>query len=217
MGTTTSVADGNLTTGEHTPLSAALDLKPFCGVDQCRPYLLQPFSVGNFTYATNGHIMVRVPRRADVPDKTKEFNQDKPLEGHEKAIYAPLTGSLPVMEMEDCDCFDGYEHDCPDCECVCEACDGDGKTYPHASTSIGGANFAARYVALLLTLPGIEVAAKHAFPDPLLFRFDGGIGALMPINGECATHIEMKATNSAPGTPVVNPPSNEAAVVQEGD
>ena len=39
------------------------DLKQFCTcTNDCRDFLRQPFSDAKYTYATNGHIMVRVPR-----------------------------------------------------------------------------------------------------------------------------------------------------------
>src|SRR5574337_601455 len=43
-----------------------IDLKKFCSKD--RPKLLDPFSGGEFTYASNGHIAVRVPRCAEYAD-----------------------------------------------------------------------------------------------------------------------------------------------------
>jgi len=47
------------------------DLKKYCSKDETRPYLHEPFSRGEWTYATNGHIAVRVPKLADVPEPQK--------------------------------------------------------------------------------------------------------------------------------------------------
>jgi len=46
-----------------------IDLKLFCDPnDPVRPWLGQPFSAGAWTYATDGHIAVRVPRLEDVAE-----------------------------------------------------------------------------------------------------------------------------------------------------
>lgn len=37
-------------------------LKKFCSFDRDREHLCQPFSMGGFSFATNGHIIVRIPR-----------------------------------------------------------------------------------------------------------------------------------------------------------
>lgn len=42
-----------------------IDLKPFCAPNEDYRRLTDPFNDGDYTYATNSHICVRVPRRAD--------------------------------------------------------------------------------------------------------------------------------------------------------
>ncbi len=54
-----------------------IDLKPFCGDNDIRYYLNEPFSEGEFTYATNGHILIRVPRRDDVPEVSVDSMKNK--------------------------------------------------------------------------------------------------------------------------------------------
>lgn len=58
---------------------AEIDLSHFCYTEDDRSYLKQPWSRGDFTYATNGHIMVRVPRRSDVPENDKAPDADRVL------------------------------------------------------------------------------------------------------------------------------------------
>lgn len=43
-----------------------VDLKQFCGTNTWRPYLNEPFSRGEYTYATDSAIIVRVPRVAEI-------------------------------------------------------------------------------------------------------------------------------------------------------
>jgi hypothetical protein len=170
-----------------------INLTPFCGTDETRPYLMKPFSRGDFTYATDGHICVRVSRREDVPEQE---NFDRPDitklpwgTDREYVSLAPL--SLPPVCTEECDCFDGYEHDCPDCECVCATCNGTSQRDCDYDTSVDLLDrpFALRPVRLLIALPNLQIAAisdMHA----LAFTFDGGAGFLMALRGPHSEHIK---------------------------
>lgn len=51
-----------------TPAVTIDTLRRFCAQDATRGALCSPFSRGPYTYASNGHICVRVPRMADVPE-----------------------------------------------------------------------------------------------------------------------------------------------------
>jgi hypothetical protein len=164
-----------------------LDLQQFCSEDGARSAKLgQPWSIGDHTYACDGAILVRVDRRTDVPEN--EFAPDRPL--IEKLLGSPPVGQFVAMppvqlppftetECEKCD-GRGYEHDCPDCECDCRACDGTGKTQDETLVGIGKAIFKSRYIRRLLALPGLEVPENSASEDPMAFKFEGGIGVLMP-------------------------------------
>jgi hypothetical protein len=144
-----------------------LDLQQFCSTDETRHYLLNPFSRDGFTYATNGHIMVRVALRPDVPDVDKKFNQEGPLKDLESATFfrpsfelppKPVRGECPTCEGR------GFKHNCPGCECQCGTCDGSGESDGERlfSTSIGPKIFALNYVRQVLSLPGIELATLPA-------------------------------------------------------
>ncbi len=172
-----------------------LDLSKYCERgESSRPYLRQPFSHGDFTYATNGHIMVRIPRRDDVPPpdmpkaaETLEVRWDKPLEGHDTAIYTKTLPELPErgQYVDPCPRCDGTGrgHDCPDCQCECHDCVGTGFDDPDkgAEVLIGVGKFAVKYIRMVAELPGIEIMEYTQKGDPILFRFDGGIGAVMPL------------------------------------
>ncbi len=121
-----------------------IDLKPFCRTMNIGKAidLTQPWSAGEYTYAANGHIMVRVPRRDDVPERSNvplvQHIWDGSLIGREKAKPLPKVPSLGVKSCETCEgsgrvvtcnhcagegvqeCDMGHEHEC-------EECDGDGE------------------------------------------------------------------------------------------
>ena len=174
-----------------------IDLKPFCSTDRFRPNLHNPFSLGSWTYATNGHVCVRVPRRDDVPEAT-----DKPVAANtlferrnfSDAILRPLGEfDLPTLERWPCSRCEGrgHKHDCPDCNCECENCDGRGETEEDASVGVGGRFYTARYLRAVSALPELQIETNPPGNDPLFFRFaEGGEGLWMPLRDRCEKHAE---------------------------
>ena len=53
------------------------DLMKFCSTDQSRVRIGNPWSIGEYTVATNGHILIRIPRLPDVPENPKAPRIDK--------------------------------------------------------------------------------------------------------------------------------------------
>lgn len=186
-----------------------IDFFKFCADDFLRPYLRRPFSCGNYSYATNGHIMVRVPRRDDfadldetASDAAKSAKWDAPLGGHEASTFIKLDVELPAQVTSGDQCSgcegSGHTHDCPDCQCICRKCGGTGQRNPERdiSTTINAGLYALYYVRLMLSLPGLEVQADAKDRAPMLFRFNGGIGALMPLLGKHAQHIDIQKASA---------------------
>jgi hypothetical protein len=178
-----------------------IDLKQFCSTDDLRATLRRPFSHGAFSYATNGVIAVRVPRRPDIPeaDKAKIPEQlDKilsPLDGAAfKAIDIRLPDDEEITTKEQCgDCTgSGHEHDCPDCTCECTACDGSGVVEETAKISVAafGDIYRLPYLRQALALPGVEIAdLPRSLSEPALFRFEEGVAALMLMRAEHRLHV----------------------------
>ena len=168
-----------------------IDLKPFCGDNDVRYYMNAPFSEGEFTYATNGHILVRVARCDDVPEVEVEAAPPKceKLFADNPFISAVEIPDIPPMIEADCDCCNGYgthEQKCKTGTAYdCEECNATGKrvTEPGETMwpqiTVGDTGFASKYLRLIKALPGIEFSPNGQNPAP--FRFDGGDGLLMPI------------------------------------
>lgn len=177
-------------------MSEELDLTPFCGKGESRPYLHAPFTQGDFTYATNGHICARVPRREGVvgaveaPDASKIFPVATPP-------VSPLRiKKMPKPVMLDClDCGAvGHLHDCPSCKCVCSECGGTGKYEQHRTMRLRGGLFSIVYIRMLAALPGIEVAtAMPSLDATFYFRFEGGEGVLKGQSHEIGKAINAEA------------------------
>lgn len=180
-----------------------IDLRPFCYKGELRPVLRQPFSRGRWTYATDGGILIRVPRRDDVPED--------PVAPHAERIIDPIPlaaelQSLPSFDFPEpqkitcpkCD-GSGRKHECPDCNCECMRCDGKGFEEKVITGGIGNAVYQARYLKLLATLPSVLVpASPPPGREPMRFTFEGGgEGLLMGYAGPGKVHITP--TRTEPG------------------
>lgn len=165
-----------------------IDLQKFCSTEPTRYYLHSPWSRGEFTYATNGTILARVPRRDDVAEQPRAPDcETKILMVLDFAQeFAPVPEfSLPTEGSISCeDCYGrGTDHDCPGCQCVCDWCNGLGATSddPGKTISLDGAMFALKYARIIFPLPGILMPAKCVPALPCPIKFDGGIGCWMPM------------------------------------
>lgn len=128
------------------------ELSVFAGPDY--PKMAGPFSFGDYSYATNGHILVRVPRLADVPEW--EALNEKVARLFEGLDFPALTAALveipdfPQPEPEPCPVCGGtgkistcpecggdgevtFENDFHEYECDCLTCYGSGKVSGHES------------------------------------------------------------------------------------
>lgn len=151
----------------HTP--ELIDLSHFCYTEDDRPTIQQSWSRGDFTYATNGHVAIRVPRLRDVPENDRAPD----VEGRilSKLSFDDLRPiaipRLPPLR------FFAIESDTPlspplsalESECV----------------RFAGALFNLRYVHLLCWLPGLKMGPPADVFSPSPFGFDGGVGCLMPM------------------------------------
>ena len=172
-----------------------INLQSFCGDDADPSYLHKPFSYEDFTYATDERIMVRVPRRENVPELSADNpikDPTKPMQGFGTVRFAPPPPySIPTGSDEvKCPSCEGrgLEHDCPDCTCICAKCEGTGAL--KTSTTVGSINFDLNYLRQVLALPGVEIAEPQD-RAPLYFRFTGGDGALMPLTRQYPKHVEI--------------------------
>lgn len=162
-------------------------LKKFCATDDSR-ILHEPFTVGEYTYATNRKIAIRVPHFPSVNLATdpqpieKQFAEGIPTDPLTK--WEKLAPFEYRQVLEDCDeclgtglvtCDYDHDHECDECE-------GTGQVTVLQKKAIGVRLFNKEYLALISTLPDCEIAPDFGGrEDALAFRFNGGHGLLMPI------------------------------------
>lgn len=142
------------------------DLQCFCvSEDDPRDCVHEPWSRGEFTYATNWHIIVRAPRLADVDENPKAPDTEKLFKEAVVAEWLPV----PACAMPD-------DIDCPSCRgACCDDCDWRGKVENLDGMDVGNANFQQRYLAMI---QGWEIA-PHG-PNPAWIRHCDADGLLMP-------------------------------------
>ena len=103
----------------------ASDLQCFCAdADDIWERPKRPWSRGDYTYATNGRIMIQTPRIAGVPE-----NQQAPdcaglmaeIPAAVQWIPVPMVAALLPRDCDKChgdgvrECDMGHEHDCDEC------------------------------------------------------------------------------------------------------
>ena len=162
------------------------DLERFCSDDISRPSLSAPWSSGDYSYASNGHLIVRVPRMVDIAESDVAPKVAGMFDKHmvEPPEWFALSDiELPEMEIVDCATCEGGEesvHDCPDCSCICEDCNDTGKVEEIIRVKVGMALYQLKYLLMLKGLPNCKLGPTGEW-TPAPFRFDGGDGLLMPM------------------------------------
>ncbi|KDD42581.1 hypothetical protein [Bordetella bronchiseptica] len=127
-----------------------IDLKPFCGRYDPRPFLNAPWQEDGKTFASNGHIAImtdglpdatlppadpkmagRIPKLlAQVESNTIEVAINLPTEPAETCRRCAGSGYVISQACDDCDGEGWFEHGTHDYEC--KECDGEGE---HATTA----------------------------------------------------------------------------------
>ena len=169
-----------------------------------RGYIRHPIGTETDWYATNGHVLLRVPAGTfvhvnfaaciDAPFVPPPPGFVAQMDGVIDSAFARVDSFAPAPEVilvrgqERCEeCFGqgvvwcdyGHSHDC-------EECDGRGERSRKAYQGWCGQTFNAEYLARIHALPGAALALP-ALNDqreqlvPLAFRCsDGGMGVIMP-------------------------------------
>ena len=185
-------------------------LEPFCSgyIEK----MLKPWSRGEFTYASDGFCVVRVPRMADAPEIPNPVNAEaifnvtpEPTEG-----FIALPSIEEIGELKDCPkCHGKVIQECQECggdgelelesdfntytvECKscggngeeCAECRGLGFIEPTPHCKIGNARFTTGYIRAFMKLPGAVIAVNLQPNKASWIKFKGGDGLVMAVT-EC--------------------------------
>ena len=177
-------------------------LKSFCG-----DYITnsEPWNEGEYTYATDGFVLVRVPRMRRV-HKNGNFvkvrglyTSPMPLDGWvdiptketlgELTICPGCKGKSPAVCIE-CDGegliefhneFHAYEVECKSCDGTCSECRGEGVIEPTARCEILGKRFTSAYIRMFHGLPNCKIALHAENAKLAWIKFDGGDALIVPL------------------------------------
>lgn len=99
-------------------------LKRFSSKDPTRTQILEPWSRGEYSFATDSRILIRVPRLDQIPE-----NRDAPATDHLFAKFPHAGNWLSIPGLPE-----PQDEPCPECEgsgkesARCQACKGEGTT-----------------------------------------------------------------------------------------
>lgn len=173
-----------------------INLAPFCSADETRAVIMSPFRIGEWTYATDGRVLLRVPA-SDYPAEEKEkapkvnktdfglcWNHDE----LSNEFWQPLPPVEILTEEVRCEQCGGTGLDeCPHCyhESDCLECHSKGMITRQTPNDVmvGQFRFASHYILKIRELTNIQIwlnpsADCHKVAS---LRFDGGCGYLMPM------------------------------------
>lgn len=201
-------------------------LLQFC--DSVRNDLIAPINIGEYTYASNGHIAIKVPRDSQYKENAVDYLKVLPTffvsEKEDLYIDVPkIEPSSIEIKCKSCDgtgkfneCTDcggtgevnwssdsGYEYydDCVMCggtgrisgsQIICEDCNGVGKINEDKIVELFDPIWInARLLSIVAKLPNVKMAPNVNKPlSPIQFKFDGGMGLIMPCRKPQSTKEE---------------------------
>ena len=171
-----------------------IDLMQFCERNAMRVWLAEPFGIGEYTYASNGVILVRVPWSVwpsyYLPEEARPASFPTVMEWLDGSpAMAPLPAIPPGPFYEKCLWCAGsgeVEYD------ECEECDGEGVIEKYTYYRFGTRSFNARYLRMIKALPASQLAIDGPKMDGALFTFSGGRGVVMPVNEDKGPYPELK-------------------------
>jgi len=168
-------------------------LMMFCATQDIHPVLFKPFNHGNFTYATNGYIAIRVPL-------IKKYNHKKLVPNMNDIWFntLPERGWMDVPDIEkevgynDCDVCKGkgkyFSCGCPACQTArhvkesCDTCKGTGYVFKQESILVGTKLLSCLYLDIIHKLPNPQISPDSVIGRTAIpFKFDGGDGIIMPM------------------------------------
>ena len=172
-------------------MTKQIDLTVFCsGPD--RPIFMTPWTRDGYTYATDGHVLVRVPHWDDIPNNDKAPDVAGRY-AFKKPVAEPVEiPALPPPELEPCPWCDDEEdgEECFGCTEArnCTGWKGGGIVRKRVEVTVGGVLYADRYIELIKELPGLKFypapySGANRKANAAYFTFDGGDGLLMPLKG----------------------------------
>ncbi len=159
------------------------DLQKFCFEGLGKDKIKIPWTDGGYTYATNGHICIKVPALSDVSVEPNPVNAEKIFrETPQPAEWFPVPRVKKPKIPKETVCTD-CEGSGKDDDNECPECGGTGKVEEYISPcylKIGNQSFAEKYLYLIQGFPNVQIGPVTGGIAARI-KFDGGEGLLMPV------------------------------------
>lgn len=153
-------------------------LKPFCST--FLSHLCEPFSHGNYTYATDGKMIIRVARVDGVdenPSAPSENGINDVMQQFVEGTATEYIPAFPPVVREVCACCGGNGisdwDECQECE--------KGTVTKWEVVQIGARKIKNIFLEKIATLPSARISSTGESLTGCSFVFDGGIGIVMPV------------------------------------
>ena len=153
-----------------------VNLKSFCSDEEFRSYLNRPWTRGEYTYASDGHILIRVAALAEYGDADRAPDATRiavvPDGELTPIVWADFPKPPATIECEECEGA-GSKAPCGcHChQCICNSCRGEGTIQPPQFAALRGGQFNARFLRLV-RMAG-PVSTLSAVGRPAYFKGDG--------------------------------------------
>jgi hypothetical protein len=162
-------------------------LEKFCDPENARYHIDKPWSIDDVSLATDGKILIRVPRLQDVPECG-----DAPGALHIFNDNPPPSDNGQWQSLPSCKECDGkaqhiFKTEFNEYTCPCKTCRGTGMDISEEDVqnlmviTIGPMKFQTKYLALIKMLPNAMIYPNDDLEKPSWFRFDSGDGLIMPV------------------------------------
>ena len=161
-------------------------LTTFCSLEENRRSLNTPWSEGAYSYASDGRVIIRIPRLADVPERdSAPKNLDQQLfKGFPLAFpFSSITEPVSADYNKCTKCYGSGERTCSECGTThtCDQCKGNGQLA--STTKIGTQLFNTHNLRLISQLCEIQWQLKSS-ENRIYFEFNGGDGLISSTSEE---------------------------------
>jgi hypothetical protein len=157
--------------------------------------IAQPFTDGEWTYASNGYVLIRVPVTTPMPWRDNQpRNLWTLIPDRCNVVPCELPPRWNDRELPVIDCRECGTGDMPG-NGVCEYCDGTGKTegrFPIPVNRECSASVDLKHLRLVHELPGVKLFRQRG-KGPIRVEFDGGDGAMATLYMGGQTYKEKLA------------------------
>ena len=168
------------------------ELQKFCFMGEGKDKIKVPWTDGGFTYATDGHICIKVPALSDIPIEPNPVNAEKVFrESQQPSEWFPVPRVAKPKIPKETVCSDcegsGKDDDnrCPVCGHImdCPECEGTGKVKEGILPrylQIGHQSFDEKYLYMIQGFPNVKIGPATG-KIAARIKFDGGEGLLLPV------------------------------------